>query len=53
MDAINLNDCILITNEQYCNLESPEFKGQISLDSNNMYYMIWESAGILYKTYKL
>lgn len=48
---IKLEDCILISNEEYLLLENPKFKGQTRLDSNNQYYMIWESNGKLYKTH--
>lgn len=47
-----LEDCILITGKEYLSLESPEFIGQTRLDENCMYYMVWKSDNILYKTYQ-
>ena len=49
--TIKLEDCKLITTKEYIDLTNPEFKGQTSLDDNCMYYMIFESNGILYKTH--
>ena len=49
MTNINLSDCKLISSTEYLTLENPEFKGQTRLDENNMYYMVFESKGILYK----
>lgn len=49
--SVKLSDCKLITNDEYCNLISPQFIGQSRLDENNMYYMIWESEGVMYKTH--
>jgi hypothetical protein len=46
-----LEECTLITNLQYFTLVDPIFRGQTELDENNMYYMVWESKGRLYKTY--
>jgi len=40
-----------ITSTQYMELEAPEFKGQSMLDLNNMYWMVFEDNGILYKTH--
>jgi hypothetical protein len=48
---IKLEDCKLITNQEYALLKEPKFKGQTHLDKDNMYYMIWESEGVLYKTH--
>lgn len=48
---IKLEDCKLITNEEYLLLEKPIFKGQTRVDEKGYYYMVWESNGILYKTY--
>lgn len=51
MSTIKLEDCTLITNKEYCSLVNPIFKGQTRCDDNNMYYMIWEDDGVLYKTH--
>ena len=51
MSGINLNECKLITAEEYCNLVDPEFVGQTRVDENDMYYMVWKSGGELYKTH--
>ncbi len=51
METIDLNECTLISSEEYCLLENPEFIGQTRLDSNDMYYMVWKCDGVLYKTY--
>ena len=48
---IELEDCILITSEQYLDLKNPKFMGQTRIDENKMYYMIWEDNDVLYKTY--
>jgi len=48
---IKLEDCKLITGEEYLKLESPIFRGQTRVDENGMYYMVWEDKGILYKTH--
>lgn len=48
---IKLEDCKLISNKQYMDLKNPKFKGQTIVNSEGCYYMIWESDGILYKTY--
>lgn len=45
-----LEDCILITSTEYCQLSNPIFIGQTRLDRNNQYYMIWENDGLYYKT---
>jgi hypothetical protein len=50
MSGINLEDCKLITGEEYCKLKDPKFKGQTRLDANKQYYMCWESEGVMYKT---
>ena len=47
----NLDDYKLITNNEYCELKDPIFKGQTRVDKDGMYYMCWESEGKLYKTY--
>ncbi len=51
MDNIKLEDCKLITNEEYLLLKNPKFMGQTPLDENEGYYMVWEDEGVLYKTY--
>lgn len=52
MDApIKLEDCKLITNEEYLLLKNPKWMGQTSLDKDQMYWMVWESEGVLYKTH--
>ena len=48
---IKLENCKLITSEEYIDLVNPIFKGQTKLNDRNMYYMIWESDGVLYKTH--
>jgi len=47
---MKLEQCILITNTQYCDLVDPEFIGQSRLNQNNQYYMIWKSGDVYYKT---
>jgi hypothetical protein len=46
--TINLDECKLITGAEYMLLKNPEFKGQTRVDETGMYYMVWESEGILY-----
>lgn len=46
---MNLEDCVEITSSEYINLVSPIFKGQTRCDENDMYWMCFESEGILYK----
>jgi hypothetical protein len=48
--AIELKDCKLITIEEYCELESPKFMGQTTVNTDGVYWMAWECDGILYKT---
>lgn len=48
---VKLEDCKEITPEEYTMLANPIFKGQTKLDSNKMYWMVWESDGVLYKTH--
>ena len=48
---IKLEDCVLITNDEYCKLKDPKFIGQTSLDKDNMFWMVWEVEGVLYKTH--
>jgi hypothetical protein len=38
-----------ITSEEYMSLSNPIFKGQTRLDNNNMYWMVFEDNGVLYK----
>ena len=40
-----------ITNSQYLELKDPQFIGQSFLDLNNMYWMVFEDEGVLYKTH--
>ena len=50
---IKLEDCKLITNEEYMTLKNSRFMGQTRLiieGEDRHYYMTWESEGILYKT---
>lgn len=51
----NLDDCILISVADYGKLPNPKFIGQTRAEKIDvvtyMYYMIWESNGILFKTY--
>lgn len=49
--VVKLEECKLITSEEYLLLKNPQFRGQTRVDENGMYYMIWESEGILYKTH--
>lgn len=49
MANIKLEDCKLISSNDYLSLKNPEFKGQTKLDENNMYFMVFESEGIFYK----
>ena len=49
--SIKLNDCKLITNSEYAELESPEFVGQSLMNEKCEYYMVWRSNGLLYKTF--
>ena len=53
--SVLLEDCKEITTTQYCELPgTPEFIGQSKVDSNDMYWMVSKSEGIMYKTqYKL
>lgn len=52
--SINLDLCTLITNEEYCKLPNPIFKGQTKInEETGGYYMVWESNGILYKTFNI
>ena len=44
-----LNTAIEITSTEYMDLKDPIFKGQSRLDDNLMYWMIFESEGIMYK----
>ena len=46
---MNLDTCIEITSSEYINLINPIFKGQTRLDEKDMYWMCFESEGILYK----
>jgi hypothetical protein len=48
---IKLEDCILITNEEYSELDSPKFAGQTRVDTEGWYYMVWECQGKYYKTH--
>ena len=41
---------ILITNEEYLLLESPQFIGQTRPDKNGNYQIHWESKGVNYYT---
>lgn len=50
MNNVKLEDCELITNNQYMNLIDPEFVGQTRINKDNIYYMCWKSEGKLYKT---
>jgi hypothetical protein len=38
-----------ITSEEYISLSNPIFKGQTRLDNDNMYWMVFEDNGVLYK----
>jgi hypothetical protein len=50
--TINLDECILITSAEYYELPgTPKFIGQTRLDDDNMYYMVFESEGVIYKTH--
>jgi hypothetical protein len=46
---VTLDQCKLITSEEYCALINPKFIGQTRV-TNNVYYMMWESEGVFYKT---
>jgi len=46
---INLEDCIQKTSKEYLELETPVFKGQTRPDDKGIYWMVFESKGILYK----
>jgi len=46
-----LEDCKLITFEEYCELKKPKFIAQTTIDEDRMYYMVWKSEGIMYKTH--
>lgn len=35
--------------KDYINLENPKFIGQTNTDSNNQYWMMFESNGVMYK----
>ena len=48
---ITLDQCILITTKEYCELEKPEFVGQTRLDENQMYYTVWKVGETYYKVY--
>lgn len=50
MNYPNLEDCKLITSNEYCNLKDPIFIGQTRVNSNNKYFMVWKDNDILYKT---
>jgi hypothetical protein len=47
---VTLKQCKPITNKEYIALVCPRFVGQTRIDSNNVYYMMWESEGVFYKT---
>jgi hypothetical protein len=47
--SVNLDQCTLITSEEYINLNDPIFVGQTRLDDNNMYYMVFQVGDVLYK----
>ncbi len=50
MEFKSLEECILITSKEYCELNNPQWEGQTMLDENNQYYMICSCNGIYYKT---
>lgn len=51
MSEIKLKDCKKISAEEYLELKDPKFMGQTKVDENGMYWMCWESEGVLYKTH--
>ena len=40
-----------ITPLEYKDLENPIFKGQTEIDDDLMYWMVFESNGVMYKIY--
>lgn len=51
MSKVNLDECVLITSREYCDLVNPEFVGQTKMDDNCMYFMVFSCNGIMYKTH--
>lgn len=49
MSQVNLNECTLITSEEYINLIDPVFVGQTRLDDNKMYWMVFQVGNVYYK----
>ena len=47
---MELEDFKLITSSEYLELDNAIFVGQTRVDEDNIYFMCWESKGILYKT---
>lgn len=47
--SIELMNCKLITSADYCKLIDPQFVGQTRLDENDMYYVVVQCEGQLYK----
>lgn len=48
---VQLEECKLITSSEYAELDNPEFIGQTRPSEDGMYYMVWKSNNILYKTH--
>jgi hypothetical protein len=51
MDTIRIDDCIVITNDEWIKLVRPEYVGQTKPDSNDMFYMVWRHEGKNYATH--
>lgn len=44
-----LDECTLISSQEYMDLHEPEFVGQTRVVAGT-YYMVWKAEGKLYKT---
>lgn len=40
--SVNLEECVLITSREYCDLVNPEFVGQTKMDEKDMYFNVME-----------
>ena len=48
--SVKLENCKLITSQEYLALDNPQFRGQTKLDKDDNYYMCWEVNNTMYKT---
>lgn len=51
MKNISLDNCTFLPVKEYINLVNPKFKAQTRADEQGCYWMIFESEGVLYKTF--